>query len=198
MMGKTHFAMGLATSLAVIQPKTYKECLVAVIGGAVGGVLADCDILDDDKKSDTIIGHLLAAGIAVAALLTDYFCKTGLVQEISANRKSAIIGFMIFGIIYVLGVFSSHRSFTHSLTALALFGMSVYLINAHIAISLVAAYASHLILDLLNKKNLPIFYPLKFGFCFKLFYADRTANKVFMYGGLSLSVLMLAFFIANC
>ncbi len=198
MMGKTHFAMGLATSLAVIQPKTYKECIVAVIGGAVGGVLADCDILDDDKKSETIVGHLFAGGIAAVAFLIDYFCNFGLVRAISENKGSAAIGALLFGILYVIGVFSAHRSFTHSVTALVLFGIAAYLINAQLALSFAVAYASHLILDLLNKKNIPIFYPLKSGFCLNLFYADRTANKVFMYGGLSLSLLMLAFFIVNC
>ena len=48
MMSKTHFAVGLATSLAIIQPKTFNECAVAVIGGTVGGVLADNDI--ESKK----------------------------------------------------------------------------------------------------------------------------------------------------
>lgn len=198
MMSKTHFAMGLATSLAVIHPESYNECLVAVIGGAAGGVLADCDILDNDCKSETMLVQLIAAGIAVISFVIDFIFGLGLIRSISENKKSAIIGFLLFCILYAIGVFSAHRSFTHSITALILFGMSIYLINAPIAISFAAAYASHLLLDLLNKKNLPVFYPIKFGVCCNLFYADRTANKVFMYIGFFMSALLLSVFIVRC
>ena len=63
MMSRTHLAIGLATSLAVIRPGSLQECAVAVVGGAVGGVLADNDILDNDYHADALIGQLLAIGL---------------------------------------------------------------------------------------------------------------------------------------
>ncbi len=60
MMRKTHFGIGIATPLAVIQPKSIEECLISIVGGAVGGVIADIDILDNDYKSDALIGQTLA------------------------------------------------------------------------------------------------------------------------------------------
>lgn len=198
MMSKTHFAMGLATSLAVVQPKTYDECLVAVIGGAMGGVLADCDILDNDYKSDALIGQLLAAGTTIISLLIDYFFRLGIVQSILDNKILSIIGFIIFCILYIVGVCSNHRTFTHSLMALVLFGIAVALINVPIAIGFIVSYVSHLILDVLNKKKVPVLYPLKWGVCLKLFYANKTANKVFMYIGFFMSALLLSVFIVRC
>ena len=82
MMSKTHFAVGLATSLAIIQPKTFNECAVAVIGGTVGGVLADNDILDNDYQADALTGQLLALGSATLALVLDFFLGFGICESI--------------------------------------------------------------------------------------------------------------------
>ena len=68
MMSKTHLAMGMAVALAVVQPKQANECIAALIGGAAGGVLADIDTLDNDYKSDALVGQLLATGITVFLL----------------------------------------------------------------------------------------------------------------------------------
>ena len=57
MMSRTHLAIGLAVSLATIQPTTFHECAVAVIGGAVGGVLADNDSLGRDYQSKVLGGQ---------------------------------------------------------------------------------------------------------------------------------------------
>lgn len=35
MMSKTHLAVGIATSLAVIRPQTIQGCAITVIGGAL-------------------------------------------------------------------------------------------------------------------------------------------------------------------
>ena len=45
------------------------------------------------------------------------------------------------------------------------------------------AFASHVLLDMMNKKSVRLFYPAKKGFCLKWFYADRLANKFFEIGG---------------
>ena len=83
MMSKTHLAVGMATSLAVIQPTSFQECAIAVIGGAVGGVLADNDILDNDYHADALIGQLLAIGLVAITFLFDYFFDFGICIAIS-------------------------------------------------------------------------------------------------------------------
>ena len=198
-MSKTHFAIGLATSLAVVQPKSFNECLVAVIGGTVGGVLADNDTLDNDYHSDALIGQILALGTTIFALAIDYFFHLGIFQSINEQKTWSIIGFIAFIILYFFGYSSDHRTFTHSLTALIAYTIAVSFIHVPIAIGFSSAYLSHLILDIMNKKKIPILYPLNFGICFKICYANKIADKIFMCIGFIISgVLLLTGIITSC
>lgn len=190
-MGKTHFAVGIATSLAVVQPKSFNECMVAVIGGAVGGVLADNDILDNGYQTGASSGQLLALGTAAISVVLDFFLGLGICQVIADKPILPIIGGIGFIILYIIGFCSNHRTFTHSFLALILYTIAVMLIYVPLAIPLAAAYLSHLLLDILNKKNIRILYPLDFGICFKMCYANKTANKVFMYVGFAVSGVLL-------
>ena len=190
-MSKTHFVVGLATSLAVIQPKSFNECMVAVIGGGVGGVLADNDILDNDYLADALIGQLLALGTAAIAIVLDFYLDFGICQAIINKPFLPIIGGISFTILYIIGFCSDHRTFTHSFLALILYTFTSMLIHVPLAIPLATAYLSHLLLDILNKKKIPLLYPLDFGICLKMCYANKTANKVFMYVGSAVSGFLL-------
>lgn len=191
MLGKTHYAVGLAASLAVMQPKTFTECAVAVIGGAVGGVLADNDTLRSDRRPDATIGQLLAFGTAALALLPDYVFHLGICRAIASTSGSSLYGAIGFVILYLIGVHSHHRTFTHSFLAFALYTAAVSLIHPPLRIPFATGYLSHLALDVLNKKAVSLFYPFGQGICLKLCYAGKTANKVFLYVGLALSAVLL-------
>lgn len=191
MMSKTHLAVGVATSLAVIHPQTIQGCMVAVMGGAVGGVLADNDILDNDYQADALIGQVLAFGITAITLVLDYYFQIGICSSIYSQPLLPIIGGIGFIILYIIGFFSEHRTFTHSFLALILYTFVAWLIYKPIALAISVAYLSHIMLDILNKRKVPILYPLEFGICLKLCYANKTANKVFMYVGLGASVVLL-------
>ena len=73
---------------------------------------------------------------------------------------------------------SGHRGFSHSLLALALETACLQLVFPVAALPFAAAFGSHLMLDITNKKSVRIFYPVKKGVCLGWFYADRLANKV--------------------
>lgn len=191
MMSKTHFAVGLATSLAIIQPETFNECAVAVIGGTVGGVLADNDILDNDYQADALTGQLLALAATVLALVLDFFLGFGICQSVIEKPMLPIIGGVGFVILYIVGFCSDHRTFTHSFLAMILYTIAAAFIYTPVAYALGAAYLSHLLLDILNKKKIPVLYPLEFGICLKMCYANKTANKVFMYIGFVVSGVLL-------
>ena len=191
MMSKTHFAIGLATSLAIIRPQTFNECAVAVIGGALGGVLADNDILDNDYQDDALIGQILALGTVVLTLLIDFFFKLGICQSIISTPILSIIGGIGFVVLYIIGFNSDHRTFTHSFLALALYTIAIAFIHIPLVIPFASAYLSHLMLDVLNKKKVPLLYPLEAGICLKLCYASKTANTVFMYIGFGISAILI-------
>ncbi len=191
MMGKTHLAVGLAASLAVTAPDTLPDCLTAVIGGCVGGVLADCDILDNDHKLASFSVQFVAAGVTALALVLDGVLNLGIVRAMMERQAAVTAGMIAFAVLWLLGVFSGHRTFTHSVTALLLYTFAAYVIHPPLTVGFAAAYLSHLLIDLLNRKNLPLLYPLKSGICFKLFYADGLANRLFFLAGTVASAYLL-------
>lgn len=192
MMSKAHLSMGMATSLAVIQPKNLSECMFVLVGGAIGGVLADIDILDNDYKSDALIGQLLAVGIAVVVCGIDYFFKMGVCNYVlHKNWFITIIGGIGFCILWIKGFVSDHRGFTHSVVAMLLFSLCLSAIYPLVGVTCLAGYSSHLMLDLLNKRKIRLFYPISGGICLKLCYANKTANKIFVYVGFILTVILL-------
>lgn len=191
MMGKTHMAVGLAVSLAVLRPESIGECILAIVGGTVGGVLADSDILDNDHRLDTFSVQFAAAAITAAGAGIDLILGLGICESIAENYSRAITGGIVFAVLFVLGILSSHRTFTHSLTALLLYTAALGMICPALCPCFAVAYASHLVLDLTNKKRIPLLYPMKFGVCFKLFYADGLANRLFMTVGFAASAVLL-------
>jgi len=195
MMGKTHMAAGVASSLIIMQPKSYEECILALIGGAVGGVLADVDILDNDS-SDSLRVQLSAMGLTFILLIVDSFFHLGICDSIFAGGyRLPTIGFAIFALLWLIGVFSAHRSFTHSVLALGGYSGAVYLIYPALMPAFAVGYASHLALDLLNKRSLPLLYPFKGGFCLKLCYADGPANKLLFTLGSAVSLIALIYYL---
>ena len=180
MMGRTHFAVGLATALAVIQPKSVGECMVAVFAGALGGVTADNDTLN---QSNSLKGQLLALKTALGALLIDYFFKLGICESIMANPKKALVGLVAFLVLWFIGFFSDHRTFTHSFLAMILYSLAIGLIYEPFTLGFMVAYLSHLALDILNRKKMPLLYPLDLGICLKLCYSDGKVDTFLMYVG---------------
>lgn len=195
MMGKTHLTIGMASSLTVsflaVKPNNISDFLVVLAGGAIGGVLADVDILDDDYEHDALIGQVLGFLILASVIVIDYLCKLGVCDfVITSNKILSIIAGVVFLALYIIGFISDHRTFTHSLLAMVLFSGCFAVIYPRLGFSVLIGYASHLLLDLLNKKEVPLLYPLKKGICFRLCYADKTANTVFMYVGLAATVIL--------
>ncbi len=194
MMGKTHLAMGIAASLLVTQPQTPGECIVSLIGGAAGGILADIDILDN-KSHDSLKMQFACMGLTFFLLMIDSFFHLGICDSIFANGYHIpSIGFGAFALLWIIGVFTGHRTFTHSILAGALYSACVWVIYPPLMYPFAVGYLSHLALDLLNRKNIPLFFPLKFGICLRLCYADSFASRLFFRLGMGISAAYLLLF----
>lgn len=190
MMGNTHIVVGVATSLAVMQPTNIKECLVSVIGGAVGGAISDIDIVRSNLKHDFFNIQLISMLIALSCLGVDYLLNFGICQDVLANnRQLVIIGGAAYITLLLIGFLSSHRTFTHSLLSVLLFTVALEFVYVPIAISHALGHLSHLVLDFSNRKRMTVLFPIRRGICLKLFYADRTANKIFWYLGWVVSIV---------
>ena len=198
MMGKTHIAVGIATAYMITQPKTTTEFVAATVGGSIGGIVADVDVKIDRSNKyaqkasmDALYGEILAIAISACALTGDYFVGGQIIQTITAHWQTTLIGAIMFIALTMIGEMSKHRDRTHSLLALVLFSACTYLISIPIGTAFLIGYASHLIIDLLNKSPIRILYPLKKGICINACYADRTGNEMLLVGGVCIITLYL-------
>ena len=193
MMSRTHLAVGVAAALALTRPETPQAWMLAVVGGAAGGAVCDIDLADSDRDRDAHIGLMIPVGIAVACLLADGLFRLGLRQDLLARDPACLAGGVVLYLVLCwLGYRSSHRTFTHSVTALALFSLAVWLVYPPLMPGFAAAFASHLALDLLNKKGMRILYPLPISPSLGLCYAGGTVNKLLYRLGSIAAVLLTA------
>lgn len=193
MMPKTHLAMDIAASLVLCQPKTPEGYVCAIAGGALGGITADIDTVKNDYQNDALTGQLAAVAICVVCIALDMFSGNRVISEIIEHRIRAIAGGLIYLGLLACGFSRPHRTFTHSLLALALFSICIGLVYPPVLFPYFVGYSSHLLLDLLNKKGLQLFYPLKNKICFHLCYAGKTGNKVFLVLGIVISAGMIVY-----
>ena len=192
MMRNTHLSMGVASAIAVTQPNNVSECLVAIMGGVIGGLICDIDILDNNYKNGKLSEKLIAVKITAVILIFDFLFKMGICEAVfSRDRRFLGTGGILFGLLCLFGIRSAHRTFTHSITGMLLFALAFWFIYPPIVYGFMAGFLSHIILDLLNKRKITLFYPKKFRLCFGICYADGIANKVLMYIGIVLSVLLM-------
>lgn len=186
MMGKTHVSVGVATALLVTQPVTLEGFSAAVIGGAIGGIISDMEVRSNPKFRDALHARFIALGLTVVFLLVDVITQGLIITSFLENNTLRLItGSAILIALVIFGRSTSHRTFTHSLLGLISLSAGVWLLCPPLTTAFVAGFISHVLLDLLNKQPIQIFYPIKKGkFCLKLFYANGTMNTVFLFLGI--------------
>lgn len=194
MMSKTHLMVGLGSALVATLPVGPKLCCIATIGGLLGGIVPDNDILDNDYTGDAILGQVLAGSIIAGILFLDKIFEFGICNELfSRSLINLLFGLVLFIGLYIFGFFQEHRKFTHSFFAMILYSFAVWCIYPPLAKPFLIGYLSHIIIDLFNKKKVQIFSPFKVGICFGVCYANKLGNKILMYCGLVVSSILLLY-----
>ena len=193
MMSKTHIAVGVAAALAAAQTGSAESCVLAVVGGSLGGVISDCDITPSRAHKDALIGRLIVLTIAVAAFALDYWHGAGVCDYLVANLGMELIGgIAAFAALTFAGAHTDHRSFTHSLVAMAAFCAAVWLAFEPLLPFFAIGYASHLAMDVANTQPVKLFWPMNKGFGLGLCHAKGMANSVLLMLGIAVSALLLA------
>ena len=184
MLAKAHIAVGMAAAFSIVRPETVAEALPVITGGALGCLICDLDCENKSEKSDSSHWRIVMALVAAAALIEDHLLDAGMWRSLGQNGQYLwFAGIACFVITCVFAGGSGHRGFSHSLLAMAIETVCLWLIFPAVAVPFAIAFASHVLLDMMNKKSVRLFYPAKKGFCLKWFYADRLANKFFEIGG---------------
>ena len=196
MMGNTHVATGIATATLIVQPHDVPTLCATIIGGAVGGIICDIEVRSSPECRDALYARLITGAIVIVCLIVDWLNGSVLIHSIlNITNLDLIIGlgFILFSMIK--GRFSQHRTFTHSITFLLLMSIGITTISIEIAVPFIIGFVSHILLDLMNKMPVKIFYPFsKKGYCLYWCYASKTANKVILYISTFACVAEIAYF----
>lgn len=166
MTGRTHLAVGAATAMLAAGPAAGLAGLaIAAAGGAAGAVLPDLDVRDTAHPWRERLTRAGAAALLVGALVLDAANGASLAREAAAHG----VGPLLLGVVGLVALacaarLSAHRSFSHSLLALAVLAAATYLACAPLAPYVALGFATHLILDALTYRGLRLFWPLGRGF----------------------------------
>lgn len=194
MLGRTHFFVGIATALIALRPESLPVVVAGTGAAAIGGVISDIDsgTSTAHKEADKIV---VAASLALGAvIIIEYNFHIGIYKRLLAdsNLYRIMTGSLAFILLCVFGMRQPHRSFMHSLLALFLLSSCVGIIFPEVTPYFTIGYASHLIIDLLNRKREKIFWPMKKGYSFNLCSSKGYVNKIMMIAGILISAIYIS------
>ena len=195
MLGRTHVPVGITTALLVTQPSSVSGVIGAVAGGAIGVWICDIDVKDPSENEGVILGFVFMAIDVGIALLVDYLLGNGICDDfVNTWGVIKIVASLLFVVGCVFGFLSIHRTFMHSILAIVFFSGMMYLICTPLAIPFAVGYASHIVLDIFNRRGLQLFYPFKAKVSLGICDSDGKTNNVI--GGIAIisSIVLTVWF----
>ena len=175
MDGQTHAALGAATALVIVRPAEPKTLIATAAVGAFAGILPD---IDTGGKVASIIHKITLAFIWIVCFFVCQAALTGSTVIESIDDSGMAINMLGLAILIGFSIFGDtqpHRGFTHSVLALLISYFSTYLIFRNLALAFCIGYASHLFIDLFNKKGERLLWPLPYRWCLNLCKANGLA-----------------------
>lgn len=200
MTGKTHFVCGEAAALLLLQPATPRALVLTLAAAAVGSTLPDVDVTTSDSHEDLVRIVSIAGGAALVtwAVNTIWNLQLERFLPLFSGHFQLIAWLVLFLALCVFGTTQPHRSFMHSLPGLALLTACVHYGMQPLAAPFFVAMASHIFLDLFNKKPVRLLYPLRRGLAFRLCSASGVVNRTIFVWGTVAAVLGLVLALVRC
>lgn len=173
-----HIGIGLATSEAIgllipqMKPDSILSLGSALLIASVGATIPDIDsnaISKPKKAVLTAIAVVLVGTAAIMKLAPGAMTEIGgvMLKHISIIQ---IVGIAILLISTLIGLKSSHRTFTHQFIGLALFSTGIFMaLGVYLGFWFSAAMMSHQFADMLNYGRIEWLFPVKANFSRKLF-----------------------------
>lgn len=199
MNGKAHTALGVGTAIGACEflgligsSRDLNSVAVCVAVAATAATLPDIDVGAAHKVYRYSIYGMLGILVSIVAWV---MLRHGRIGSIPLN----VIGMMMVCGLSIYGKHQSHRGFTHSFLAEALFVIGIVMgtigvptqYRDVIVVSFAFAYMSHLLIDLLNKKGEQLLFPLPNRYCLKLCTASGLGNELTGLCGSFLTILFL-------
>lgn len=181
MLRDTHIAAGISTALLLIRPQGMLPAAGVALAAVCGSVISDIDADRSwaRKQADVWI-CISAAGFAGAALVAAVSGQAGPVMDAigAVGCIEKVTAWTLAVILCTFGMRQEHRGFMHSITAGAALTACVYAaLSRQQACAFLAGFLSHIVLDLMNHKDLKLFWPAKKGLCLHLCVSDGAANR---------------------
>lgn len=136
---------------------------VVILTSLVGAQLLGTDVIKQLAFAIQTATHALIESLSGAASVGSTSYATSLDALFFAYGEHMAIGVLLLVAICACGRASGHRGFSHTLVALVLSSYGIFLLYAPLTPYFALGYTTHLLLDVLTKKNIPLFWPLKFG-----------------------------------
>lgn len=180
MTGKTHFAVGEAATLLLLQPATPKDLILYMGVASVGSLI--CDVDSTTSKSHKALTTLsitavLALGVTVALEL-EYQVGIWAMLRRQTDLFHIVTCLALMLVVCNYGMHQPHRSFMHSFLALGLLSLLVWQAFPPLLYPFLISMSSHMAIDLLNRKGLVLFFPFPASYCFKLCPASGQVNDM--------------------
>ena len=177
---KTHIAVANAVNLLLFNPTSTRELAILIGATTLGSVICDLDIVTSDSHKYVDYLVLGVSLVVFGLLILELYTSIGLLTYLKS--KTTLFQFLVSFIAFLLtcfyGMHQPHRSFMHSVLGTIVLSTILYIPFKNVAFIFSLGMLSHIILDMLNKKGIAVFYPLKDRFCLKLCSSDKLANNV--------------------
>lgn len=185
--------MGVAAALLAAGPAAGLTGLVtAAAGGAAGAVLPDLDVRDTARPWCERLARAGAAALLVGALAFDAAAGWPLVGHAAGTGLGSVaLGAAAFAALCCAARLAAHRSFSHSLLALAGFATATHLVCAPLAPFVALGFATHLALDLLTYRGLRLLWPARRGLSLGLCHTGGVVDACCLVAALVIAVASL-------
>ena len=161
MLAKAHIVTGLAAAFTVMSPSSMQEAVPVVAGAAAGCIICDIDAEGATERIDASRWRIIDVAVICIILMIDYTADLGFLRSAAIHWPYLwFAGLAGFVMTCTFASVSTHRGFSHSLIAMALETASVWLMFPSAAKPFAIAFASHIPLDILNKKPVRLLYPV--------------------------------------
>ena len=178
MLGKTHLAVGLAASLAIMRPYSVQELFIGIGAAAIGSLIPDIDVGTSDSHRDADIVTVMTVASIVVVAIADFIFHVGVSDVIL--RQDRLMRLLPSALLFIgvcaFGKEQPHRSFMHSILAMVILTFLVGIVIPIASLYFAIGFASHLITDLFNFKEVRLLYPMKGEVAFHFFHAKGIAN----------------------
>ena len=192
MSGKTHAVIGATSALLILPTNHIGETILCASFGALGGLLLD---IDTKRSKGAVIFRKIRLAVLIllscAAFVSIFGTYSGLIQMIGSWNLLDVICLLGLFFLYWYATTTPHRAFTHSIEFVCFNGILFYWLQLPFYPAILIGEVAHILLDLLNKKDVTLSVLFQIKLSFNLAKADGMLDRILSFLG-TVSVVFLS------